>query len=317
MQPSPEKSATAEQPQPVVESPESTANLLKTWATPPKMLTTSPSRTACLVQIYPTGMGMGSRHTLSDKPLMVGRDKDCDICLDDSSISRRHAEIRPGMSGHYVIDQQSTNGTFINDRPASLRQLKDGDYLRFANWIFRYLTGNNVEAEYHEEIYRLTIIDALTGAHNKRALLEFLERELARSLRHERPLALVMFDIDHFKSINDNAGHLAGDHILRELAQRVRLAVNQEDLLARYGGEEFVVVLPESTLDKARELAERLRRAVEQQAFEYNGAIFPVTISLGVVTIDARTPTTAEELVRRADEKLYQAKNAGRNRVES
>lgn len=293
----------------------STANLLKTWATPPKRLETVASKPACLVQIYPTGAGMGSRHTLEEKTMSVGRDKDCDISIDDPSISRRHAEIRPGMSGHYVIDQKSTNGTFINDKPASLHQLRDGDYVRFSNWIFRYLTGNNVEAEYHEEIYRLTIIDGLTGTHNKRALLDFLERDLARAHRHQRPISLMMFDIDHFKAINDQWGHLAGDAALRELSQRIRAATRGEDFFARYGGEEFALVLPETRLDQARDLAERLRRLIEEQPFTFNELSFPVTISIGVVGTQGETRMEPFELVRLADEKLYQAKNAGRNCV--
>src|SRR2546421_13129235 len=115
-------------------------------------------------------------------------------------------------------------------------KLKDGDYLRVGNWIFRYLTGGNVEAEYHEEIYRLAIIDALTGIHNKRYLSEFLDREVARSIRHGRPLAVVLFDIDHFKTINDTMGHLGGDFLLRELVARLKGKVRREDLFARYGG---------------------------------------------------------------------------------
>src|SRR5262249_1351413 len=161
-------------------------------------------------------------------------------------------------------------------------RLKDGDYLRIGNWIFRYLAGGNIESEYHEEIYRLTIIDALTGIHNKRFLLEFLDRELARSARHQRPLALVMFDLDRFKAINDQLGHLGGDYALRELTNCVKEAVRREELFARYGGEEFVIVLPETTLEGAADLAERVRRLVEQHPFQYEQITFQITISLGV-----------------------------------
>ncbi len=112
---------------------------------------------------------------------MLGRGNDCDIRINDHSVSRRHARIQPGADGYYAVDLQSTNGTFVNDVPASICKLKDGDYLRVGNCIYRFLAGGNVEAEYHEEIYRLTIIDALTETHNKRYLLEFLDRELSRS----------------------------------------------------------------------------------------------------------------------------------------
>ena len=127
----------------------------------PKRPISEHHRAACMVQIYPTGVGMGSRYTLGDTPVFVGRDNDCQICLDDQSVSRRHARIQPGIDGYYAVDLQSTNGTFVNDRPATMYKLQDGDYVRIGNWIFRYLAGGNVEAEYHEEIYRLTIIDGL------------------------------------------------------------------------------------------------------------------------------------------------------------
>ena len=218
----------------------------ETWVTLPERPVSMTNRNACLVHIYPTGLGMGTRYTLADSPVVIGRGGDCEIRINDHSVSRRHARIQPGADGYYAVDLQSTNGTFVNDNPASMYKLKDGDYLRVGNWIFRYLTGGNVEAEYHEEIYRLTIIDALTGIHNKRYLIEFLDRELARSARHHRPLSLVMLDIDRFKLINDDLGHLAGDFTLRELVAQVKEAIRKEELFARYGGEEFVVVLPET-----------------------------------------------------------------------
>jgi diguanylate cyclase (GGDEF)-like protein len=290
-------------------------NTPDTLVTLPSRPPSSSNRNACLVHIYPTGPGMGSRYTLGDAPLILGRDTDCDICINDQSVSRRHVRIQPGIDGHYAVDLQSTNGTFVNDRPASMYKLKDGDYLRVGNWIFRYLAGGNVEAEYHEEIYRLTIIDALTGIHNKRSLLDFLDRELARSARHNRPLSLILFDLDHFKAVNDKLGHLAGDHTLRELASSVKAVVRREELFARYGGEEFAVALPETTKDGAFQMAKRLRELIEKKTFQYEGQTFQITISLGVVSTEGDENLTPNELVRQADEKLYQAKNSGRNRV--
>jgi diguanylate cyclase (GGDEF)-like protein len=230
-------------------------------------------------------------------------------------VSRRHARIQGGAEGHFALDLQSTNGTFVNDQPASTTKLKDGDYLRVGNWIFRYLAGGNLEAEYHEEIYRLTIIDALTGIHNKRFMMEFLDRELARSARHQRPLAIVMFDLDHFKSVNDRFGHLGGDYTLRELANCVKTAIRREELFARYGGEEFAVVLPETTQIGAMELAERIRQLIESHGFEYEGKPFHITISLGVYVTTGDASLTPSDLIREADLNLFNAKNAGRNRV--
>jgi diguanylate cyclase (GGDEF)-like protein len=288
--------------------------ITETWVTRPERPVSLTSLDACLVHIYPTGPGMGTRYTLGDRPLVIGRGNDCDIRINDHSVSRRHARITRGADDYYAEDLQSTNGTFVNDLASLTRKLEDGNYLRVGNCIYRFLAGGNVEAEYHEEIYRLTIIDALTESHNKRDLLEFLDRELARSERYRRPLSLLMLDIDHFKVINEDLGHLGGDFTLRELAARIKSNVRKEELFARYGGEEFAVVLPETTVEGAAKLGERLRKVVEQQPFRFDDRTFGVTISLGVATTcgEALTPP---DLIRRADEKLYQAKHQGRNRV--
>jgi diguanylate cyclase (GGDEF)-like protein len=287
----------------------------ETWVTLPERPVSISSRNACLVHIYPTGPGMGARYTLADSPLVLGRGSDCDIRINDHSVSRRHARIQPGADGYYAVDLQSTNGTFVNDQPASMYKLKDGDYLRVGNCIYRFLTGGNVEAEYHEEIYRLTIIDALTDIHNKRYLMEFLDRELSRSGRYARPLSLVMIDIDRFRAVNESLGHLGGDFTLRELAARIKGNIRKEELFARYGGEEFVIVLPETTCEGAASLGERLRVVIESQPFRYEDKVYPVTISLGVATTAGDATMTPSSLLRLADERLYQAKREGRNKV--
>jgi diguanylate cyclase (GGDEF)-like protein len=274
-----------------------------------------PSREAILVHIYPTGPQMGRRYVIASDPLTIGRGELCDIRIDDSSVSRRHATVEPFPGGVRVIDLGSTNGTFLNDVLITRAVLEDGDYLRVGNCIYRFLAGGNVEAEYHEEIYRLTITDALTGIHNKRYLIDFLDRELARSARHGRPLSLVLFDIDHFKRVNDDLGHLAGDYALRELTACIKTGVRREELLARYGGEEFAAVLPETSCGDATRYAERVRAAVEGHAFEYDGKRFAVTVSLGIASTAGNEACTAERLIQMADKALYRAKNEGRNRA--
>jgi two-component system cell cycle response regulator len=272
---------------------------------------------ACLVHIYPTGPGMGARYELADQPMVIGRDEGADIHITDNSVSRRHATVSPEGDSFVVLDLQSTNGTFVNDVRVLAQKLKDGDYLHIGNAIYRYLSGGNVEAAYHEEIYRLTIVDALTGIHNKRYFLEFLGRELSCAVRYRRPLALIMFDIDKFKTLNDTHGHLAGDFALRELSACIKGLIRKEDLFARYGGEEFAVVMPETARDGAVQISERIRHVVEKHPFRYEGKTFPVTISLGVAAISGEEWLTTNELIRQADEKLYQAKREGRNRVVS
>ncbi len=287
----------------------------ETWLTTSKKLFTA-KREACLVHIYPTGPTMGCRYPLTDRPLVLGRGEDSDIRLNDHSVSRKHAIIEPSADGYSVSDQRSTNGTFVNDKQLDgARLLKDGDYLRVGNCLYRFLAGGNIETEYHEEIYRLTILDGLTQIHNKRYLDEFLEREVVRSQRHHRPLSVLAVDIDKFKTINDDLGHLCGDFVLRELAGVIRGTLRQEDLFARCGGEEFVVVLVETTTDGALLVAERIREAVAAHQFRFETTPIRLTISIGLASTTGALPVTANELRHEADLKLYEAKHAGRNRV--
>jgi diguanylate cyclase (GGDEF)-like protein len=287
----------------------------ETWVTAPDRPLTIANRSACLVHIYPTGPGMGTRYPLGDTPLVLGRGSDCEIRINDHSVSRKHARIQPGIDGYYAVDLQSTNGTFVNDVPASMYKLKDGDYLRVGNCIYRFLMGGNVENEYHEEIYRLTIIDALTDIHNKRYFLEFLDRELARTCRYGRPLSLIMMDIDRFKAVNEELGHLGGDFTLRELSARIKGTIRKEELYARYGGEEFAVVLPETTAEGAVSLGERLLRVISQEPFVYEQHSYTVTISAGVATTLGEKSVAPIDLIKTADENLFKAKREGRNRV--
>jgi len=292
--------------------------VLDTWLTVPK-LPNAGSRESCLVHIYPTGATMGRRYPLGVDSLLLGRGDESDVRIQDNSVSRRHARVEPATDGFYVMDLQSTNGTFVNDRQIEhpLR-LNDGDYLRVGNCIYKFLSGGNIEAHYHEEIYRLTIVDGLTDIHNQRYLLEFLDRELARSIRHDRPLSLLMFDIDRFKAVNDKYGHLCGDFVLREMSHRIKGQVRREDLFARYGGEEFALVLVETRMDEATEVAERVRASVAAQPFKFEGEQLPITVSVGVGGTDGgEDDLNTPEMVRRADEKLYKAKNGGRDRVEA
>ncbi|HKA90525.1 MAG TPA: GGDEF domain-containing protein [Haliangiales bacterium] len=270
---------------------------------------------ACLVLIYPPGPDMGKRFPLDRPEFILGRGADCDIQVDRDSVSRRHARVyRPDGVTYVVEDLGSTNGSYVNDHPIQQASLRDGDFLKIGAAIFKFLTGANVEMSYHEEIYRMTIVDGLTGVHNKRFFLEFLDREMARCQRYGRPLSLVMFDIDHFKNINDQHGHLTGDYVLKELARRMFNRIRREELLARYGGEEFAAVLPETGRTGALEFGEQLRQIVAREPFEFEGDKLPVTISVGVATVEGK-PTDLQSFIKEADENLYRAKRNGRNQV--
>ncbi len=270
----------------------------------------------CLVVIYTAEPGLlGKRFVLDKSPTRLGRGADSQIVLEGDSVSRRHAHLERRAGAWYVVDDGSTNGTYVNEEQIAREQLLvNGDRIKVGPSILKFLSGADAEAKYHEEIYRMTIVDGLTQIHNKRALFEALEKELMRARRYERDLALLMFDIDFFKRINDQYGHLAGDHVLRELARIVQERIRREEVFARYGGEEFVILLPETPLPGAAALAESVRARVANHAFVFQGERIPVTVSIGTALL-GENDKVASDLIQRADEKLYEAKRGGRNRV--
>ena len=275
-----------------------------------------PKGNDCLVVIYtkePTLLG--KRFVLDSARISIGRGSENQIVLEGDSVSRKHCHFEQRNAVWWAVDDNSTNGTYVNDDQIVREQpLSNGDRIKVGPTIFKYLSGFDVEAQYHEEIYRMTIIDGLTQAHVKRFLLEALEKEIIRARRHARDLSFLMFDIDHFKKINDYHGHLAGDYVLKELARIVQGRIRRDEVFARYGGEEFAIVLPETALEGARALADGLREKVEESRFVFQNESIKVTVSVGVAML-ADTDRTSTELIKRADEKLYEAKRGGRNRV--
>jgi diguanylate cyclase (GGDEF)-like protein/PAS domain S-box-containing protein len=167
-----------------------------------------------------------------------------------------------------------------------------------------------------EDLRQLTRLDPLTQLFNRRYFFTLAEQEYQRFRRYHRPMALCMIDIDHFKSVNDRYGHLVGDAVLCAVAETLRNNLRQVDILARYGGEEFVILLPETDLQTACASAERLRAAVAERRIETPSGPVSVTLSLGVVAIDDGRSMTLEQLLDAADQMLYRAKQAGRNRIE-
>jgi two-component system, cell cycle response regulator len=274
-----------------------------------------PAGNDCVVIIYAQEPGLlGKRYVLEKSPLRIGRGGDNHIVLEGDSVSRRHAHFERRAGAWFIVDDGSTNGTFLNEEQVKGdATLTNGDRVKVGPSILKYLSGLDAEAKYHEEIYRMTIVDGLTQIHNKRYLFEALDKELIRARRYDRQLSLLIFDIDFFKNINDQYGHLAGDHVLRELARIVQERIRRDEVFARYGGEEFVIVLPETPLAGGVALAENLRGRVETHAFAFQGERIPVTISVGCAMLAEEK--TAAELIQRADDKLYEAKRGGRNRV--
>ncbi len=169
----------------------------------------------------------------------------------------------------------------------------------------------------NQALLELSNTDPLTRLNNRRFLMKALEKELQRSERSQKPLALIMIDIDHFKSINDTYGHQQGDCVLQALADQMKTQLRDYDIAARFGGEEFALVLPETELAKALQVAERLREAATQVRCPDEGTEMALTISLGVAAFPMPKIRTIDDLIREADRALYLAKEKGRNRVET
>ena len=228
--------------------------------------------------------------------------------LQVSGLESPHSFLADPPSRSYFIS--NINGeTNARDNNGFITKLSDDGRII----AFKFIEGGNIEALYHEEIYRLTIIDGLTQIPNRRYLVDFLERELARSRRHERPLHLAMLDVDHFKKVNDEMGHVAGDTVLRGIAQILNNEVRRDELAARFGGEEFSFVLPETDLEGAIAFCERVRTTVGSSVFRHNGREIRVTVSLGLAGV--KPEFDSDQFIAAADRRLYGAKAAGRNCV--
>jgi diguanylate cyclase (GGDEF)-like protein len=271
----------------------------------------------CLVLIYTDGPDLGKRYDLKGNSIAVGRDPASDIFIDEDTVSRRHARIEKRDGQALVVDLGSTNGTYLNDariQPYATVSLAEGDRLKVGRSIFKYLAGNVIETLYYEEIHKMAITDGLTGLFNKRYFMEGLDQEISRARRHKRALSVIIFDIDHFKDVNDTYGHLAGDHVLKELSEVIKSRVRREELVARYGGEEIIILMPETDVDGATRLAEQVRERVEQHNFRFSSKEIKLTISGGVASAD-EADYEIMPFIHLADERLYEAKNSGRNLV--
>ncbi|RME24721.1 MAG: sensor domain-containing diguanylate cyclase [Deltaproteobacteria bacterium] len=219
-----------------------------------------------------------------------------------------HDPDRPGEAMGALVVASSRQGFFSSRVAALMRQKQQLE--TFAN-VARLVLVNAMQ---YEKLERMATTDALTGLLNRRRFFEILDEETAKALRYERPLGLIMCDVDHFKSINDTYGHPMGDEVLKRVARVLGQEARATDRVCRIGGEEFAVVLPETDYTGAAHLAERFRQEIAAQRFTHEGKEFSVTLSLGICVLPEHA-THKEQLVQRADLALYQAKHGGRNRV--
>jgi two-component system cell cycle response regulator len=266
------------------------------------------------------GDELGRDFRLRRKAMIIGRSPETDIFLPDQGASRRHARVdRRGSedaegSGYALTDLGSTNHTYVNSQRVESTTLRDGDKIRIGDTVLKFVLMDTLEANFHAEVRDRISYDQLTGLLTKESLFLAFERELARCLRYDLPVSVLMMDLDRFKSVNDTHGHLMGSHVLEEVGGIIRDCIRSGDVSARYGGEEFVTYLAETDTEGARVAAERIRTAIEQHAFVLDDVSIGVTISIGVATAP-KDGTSVERLVGAADQALYRAKETGRNRV--
>ncbi|MBI5529642.1 MAG: GGDEF domain-containing protein [Deltaproteobacteria bacterium] len=266
-----------------------------------------------------SGKRVGSMYKVSKDEMIIGRVPESDILIEDDGVSRRHAKIERAPNGSVrIVDLESTNGTFFNGARIDQHVLRDGDKIQIGSTtILKFSYQDTLEEQFQRQLFESATKDPLTRINNRKTFAERYASEFAYALRHRKFCSLIIFDIDHFKKVNDTYGHQAGDFVLRQLAQVVSDMIRSEDLLARYGGEEFVILARDIDEEKAFIFAMRIRRAVEKHEFKFQGQVIPVTVSLGVATLSNANYHDHEEMFRAADEFLYKAKNNGRNRVES
>ena len=260
----------------------------------------------------------GEVRAVKAREVVIGRHAKCDVCLQDPGVSRRHARIVGVPGGPYMIeDLKSTNGTFVDGQRALKVKLRGGERIQIGpNVVFRFSFGDETEEALARKLYEASTRDPLTQCHSRRFLDERLEAEVAYARRHKSPLGAVMFDIDHFKAINDMLGHAAGDRVLREVGARIGKLIRTEDVFGRYGGEEFLVLVRGIKHKNVIRFAERVRHAIDELRIPFGNRIIEITVSLGVASLEecGKKPDGAT-LVALADARLYRAKRAGRNRT--
>ena len=266
------------------------------------------------------GAEIGRDFRLRKSGLIIGRGLEADIRLPDGLASRAHARIDcsldpQSLSTTYVLtDLGSTNRTFVNSKPVERAVLGDGDKIQIGDTVLKFVILDDIEATFHAEVRDRINYDQLTGLLTKESLYLALEMELQRCLRYGLPLAVLMMDLDHFKSVNDGYGHLMGSHVLAEVGRLIRESIRVADVSGRYGGEEFIGYLAETDAAGGRLAAERIRAAIAAHSFTLDGVTIGTTISIGVA-VAPRHGCDLKRLVKAADRALYRAKESGRNRV--
>jgi diguanylate cyclase (GGDEF)-like protein len=265
--------------------------------------------------LFLKGHLLGKLCTLHKGITIIGRSIQADIPLKDAGVSREHSEIKVDGEKATIKDMGSTNGTFVNNKRITKHALKDGDKIQISSsTVFKFILSDESEKVFHDELYRMGVMDPVTNIYNKRYFTERLKQEFSLAKRNKTGLSLIMIDLDFFKKINDTYGHLAGDFILGKLSEVFSGMTRDEDIVARYGGEEFVAILPGSSEEGAVICAERIREKIAQTPFMFEDKTINITVSIGIATLDENNFFGSyEDFIEAADNCLYRSKKNGRN----
>jgi diguanylate cyclase (GGDEF)-like protein len=263
------------------------------------------------------GDRMGEMFALNDGRTSIGRGLQADVRINDEGISRTHAVVEFEADDFLLSDAGSTNGTFANGKRVDRYPLQEGDKIQIgASSVLKFTYHDDLDEDFQRSLYESALRDRLTGIFNRGYFNNRLESDVAFALRHGKPLSLVMFDIDHFKRVNDTYGHLAGDAVLSQMSARVLGTTRSEDIFARYGGEEFVLICRDVDAIRASRAAYRIMELVSGAQFDVEGQHLDVSVSIGVADLTMLREPSAKALVEAADAALYVAKRNGRARVE-
>lgn len=277
-----------------------------------------PPATLQPVLVVIAGPATGAMYRLEQHTVVIGREDDCDIIIDDQGVSRNHCRLVRRDHGFEVEDGGSTNGTYVNYRRIERAPLRDGDRIRLGQrTIVRFALHDEVEEAYQRNLYEAAVRDPLTGAYNKRYFLDRLEEEFAFAARHATSLSLLVLDVDHLGAINEEYGHPVGDSVLGQLVVAMRARSRAEDVFARLEGGLFGILARGIQARQAHAFGERLRTLVAGHAFQDAIATLALTVSVGTATLKPpASKNSSAELMAEAEAALRTAKQSGRNRVE-
>jgi two-component system, cell cycle response regulator len=271
-----------------------------------------------LTVVQGSDIDFGKIYSFDSETTRIGRHRNNSIQVDDRKVSKQHCEIsviKTNDIEQFIIkDLDSTNGTYVNGDLVRQRILATSDKIAIGETIFRFNCNDEIEEEYHSKLFSFAATDSLTGLYNRRYILNELDNQFKIAKRNERSFSIVIIDIDDFKQINDTYGHTAGDEFLKHTSFCINHTLREQDICGRVGGEEFLVILPETDVDGAFQLANRIRLRIQNSEIVYQDIRIKATVSAGVSQYEANIDN-AQVLFEIADIALYKAKGLGKNNV--